>query len=691
VSQSPDESSRSQERLDRYDDAWAAIFALVDRGESWSGHERNCCFLNTGGRRFADVSASTGLDFEDDGRAVALVDWDFDGRQDIWVGNRTAPRVRLLRNATRGGGHFLAVRLQGVTCNRDAVGARVEIHRNGDEKLIKTLYAGDGFIGQSSKWVHFGLGNATSIDRLVVRWPGQQPESFEGLKVDSHYELVQGSGTARSWTPPRGRIELVAAPVELPPGTAKARSWLMGRLPMPDATYTTWDGKKVALDEHRGKPLLVNLWSSNCKPCLQEMAEWTKASARLRGAPLQVVCASVDGLYGSSPGTTERAAEKARSLIKRLAFPFASGSANPDLADAMEVVHRFYFESQRPLPIPTSFLLDRHGRVAAIYKGPVSPERLLSDVKLLNESLEKQRDAALPFSGRWMSKPTSANPRPLVALYVKSGRHDEAIAYLVKYLAIQEKVPVGYAADWNRGRAALYRTLGDLYFSQNKPVEALDAYRNLMRHGPNDVKQHVEVAKKMLLLDAGTEGLGPTAATRYLESSLKLNPEHPELRFAMAMVFLDTGEHARAVEQLRAIVDRQPRDGGAHLHLAKALLAGGDPRGAVDHYRISDQLIPNATPANELAWILATHRDAGIRDGPEAVRLAEGLCRRQGFKNPATLATLGASYAEAGRFDDAVRVTTNAIELANSASMENLVRTLEEHLSLYQSRQPARD
>ena len=186
----------AQDQLQGYEDAWSAIYQLIDRGGSWSGRERNCCFLNTGGRRFADVSASSDLDFDDDGRGVAIVDWDFDRFLDLWVTNRTAPRVRLLRNATKGSHHFLAFRLLGMSSNRDAIGARLELFLDGDSKkrLIKTLRAGDGFLAQSSKWVHFGLGDTTRIDRLVVHWPGKGAETFKGLEVDSRYKLVQGGG-----------------------------------------------------------------------------------------------------------------------------------------------------------------------------------------------------------------------------------------------------------------------------------------------------------------------------------------------------------------------------------------------------------------------------------------------------------------------------------------------------------------
>ena len=58
-----------------------------------SGYERNCAFLNTGGR-FATVSALSGFDVKDDTRAVATCDWDRDGRLDVWTSSRTAPRIR---------------------------------------------------------------------------------------------------------------------------------------------------------------------------------------------------------------------------------------------------------------------------------------------------------------------------------------------------------------------------------------------------------------------------------------------------------------------------------------------------------------------------------------------------------------------------------------------------------------------
>ena len=70
--------------------------ALLRSGRSFSGNERNCCFLNLNGNRFADISAIAGIDFPDDSRAVCVVDWDFDGDLDFWMLNRTSPRIRFL-------------------------------------------------------------------------------------------------------------------------------------------------------------------------------------------------------------------------------------------------------------------------------------------------------------------------------------------------------------------------------------------------------------------------------------------------------------------------------------------------------------------------------------------------------------------------------------------------------------------
>ena len=179
-------------------DRWSR---LVQAGGSHSGHERNRAFLNTTEGRFADVSAISGLDFADDARAVAPVDWDHDGDLDLWLSNRTGPQVRLLRNDAANGTSSIALRLVGRSVNRDAIGSRVELFTAGSATpRVRLLSAGNGFLAQGSKWVHFGLGDATEIDRVIVHWPGGEPETFDELRPDHRYRLVQGAGRC---VPPR--------------------------------------------------------------------------------------------------------------------------------------------------------------------------------------------------------------------------------------------------------------------------------------------------------------------------------------------------------------------------------------------------------------------------------------------------------------------------------------------------------
>ena len=94
------------ESLSDYRSGWKAVFKMMKEGLSWSGRERNCAFLNMDGARFAELSSVSGLDFADDARGAAVVDWDLDGRLDLWVTNRTAPQARFMHNVSERGFAF---------------------------------------------------------------------------------------------------------------------------------------------------------------------------------------------------------------------------------------------------------------------------------------------------------------------------------------------------------------------------------------------------------------------------------------------------------------------------------------------------------------------------------------------------------------------------------------------------------
>ena len=141
MSQSPVDDFSSQSTL-RYQQGWRALNRLLHEDRSFSGRERKCLFLNCRANsdgslnRFADASSATGFDLLDDGRGIAVCDWDFDGDLDLWMTNRTAPRVRFLRNLGKTSNHFLAVKLEGdgKAVNRDAIGARIELYLSASDR-----------------------------------------------------------------------------------------------------------------------------------------------------------------------------------------------------------------------------------------------------------------------------------------------------------------------------------------------------------------------------------------------------------------------------------------------------------------------------------------------------------------------------------------------------------------------------
>ena len=405
------------------------------KGMSWSGHERNCCFLNIGGGRFANISGISGFDFIDDARAVATVDWDHDGDQDVWLTNRTSPQIRFLRNDISAGHHFLAIRLQGNgrRTNRDAIGARLELTLSGPRqaRLFKSLRAGEGFLSQSSKWVHFGLGEATEIRRLVVHWPGGEREEFDKLEVDRRYRVVQGSGSAVRSPMPDRSVRLTPQPLAALEPTGTGRTFFAGRFPLPALSYEAFDGRQIRLDDLRGGPLLINLWASWCKPCLVELGEFSNRQNELRSAGLQIVALCVDGLDGSPQPT----AREPRDLLKRTQFPFESGRANKLLLGKLETLQRALFVHAEPLGVPTSLLIDSRGRLSAIYRGTLDVDQLLGDVRNLSVSGAKAVDLALPFPGRRSSEPGQVTLSDVALQFLHDGYVAAAEAYLVEYEA----------------------------------------------------------------------------------------------------------------------------------------------------------------------------------------------------------------------------------------------------------------
>ena len=405
---------------------------LVKQGRTFSGRERHCAFLNTRKGRFAAVAAVSGLDFPDDGRGAARVDWDHDGDLDLWISSRSGPQVRLLRNDLVTGHAFLAVRLEGRTSNRDAIGARLElfVRANDAVPLVRSVRAGEGFLSQSSKWVHFGLGDAKEIDRLVIHWPGGKAETIRGLTSSRQYHIVQGTGRAEPWKRPEPAT-FEATPLSKPGSTSVVRLFSHTAVPLPTIKYSRYGGGLTDVftgsDRKPTKPVLLNLWASWCGPCVAELRELADSESRIRAAGLEVVAASIDELDPKLGGSDAAA----RRLIGSFDFPFAAGKVGREAVEKLQMANDMILDLHEPLPVPTSVLIDERGRLAAIYKGRLDVDRMLRDVRRLKLTGEARRRASLPFAGRWFAPPRPLNLYNMALALFDRGFFDEGIDFYV--------------------------------------------------------------------------------------------------------------------------------------------------------------------------------------------------------------------------------------------------------------------
>lgn len=125
-------------------------------------------------------------------RGAAFGDIFNSGNIDVVLLNVGEPPTLLL-NQNNDGNHRVLFKLAGTKSNRAAIGARVTI-RAGGVRQIAEVRGGGSYLSQNDLRLHFGLGKATKIDSLEIRWPSGKVESLENIAADSMYTMVEGSG-----------------------------------------------------------------------------------------------------------------------------------------------------------------------------------------------------------------------------------------------------------------------------------------------------------------------------------------------------------------------------------------------------------------------------------------------------------------------------------------------------------------
>ena len=174
----------------------------------------------------------------------------------------------------------------------------------------------------------------------------------------------------------------------------------------------------------------------------------------------------------------------------------------------------------------------------------------------------------------------------------------------------------------------------------------------------------------------------------HFQKVLETNPDHPPAAkrayLALSAIMLTTGRTDEAVAHLEKALQIDPSYAEAHANLAQVYLRTGRTRQAIAEYRRAYAIAPRSIGVQlSLAWVLATSFDPSLRNGAEALQLAQRAEHLLGTANPRLLRVLAAAYAEQGNFTEATKTARRGLELATTRGDTGLARSLENDLALY--------
>ena len=258
------------------------------------------------------------------------------------------------------------------------------------------------------------------------------------------------------------------------------------------------------------------------------------------------------------------------------------------------------------------------------------------------------------------------------ALFVQD-RYDEAI------------VAYKQALKANRKNAGAENGLGSAFMKTGSVERAVFHYQKAVELRPQDAENHNNLGNALCQKGAFQEGIAE------YKRALELRPDpaslyNAETRFNLANVLLRLGQLDEAIANYRQALQIEPNDALCHDNLGTALLRKGAVPEAMEQYKEALRLDSQSAQINgDYAWALATCSDPALRNGADAVQLAERARELSQGKDPVILRTLAVAYAEAGNFPKAIETAQGAGELARAQKNARLLSSLEREIALYQS------
>ncbi|MEZ4271360.1 MAG: ASPIC/UnbV domain-containing protein [Myxococcota bacterium] len=669
-------ANHKEDDAQKYAHGWMALGKLLREGGSFSGRERNKCFLNIGSGRYVDVSSLSGLDSPEDGRGLVQVDWDHDGDIDLWTTSRTGPRLRYLQNDLPAPQTFLALWLQGTKSNRDAIGARVELTVQGDkQRYVKTVRAGDGFLSQSSKWLNFSFADPVVMERLLVRWPSGKTQTFVDLRP-GHFQIVEDKIDLVAWTP-SSAIPSQAGPSVPTLETSEIRISLAAPVVTPTLSYVSADKAPTQI-QTENRPLLISLWADWCKACQRELTAWNAAFEPQMQSPLDLLIVATDD--------NDASLAAARKLIGASQPTFLRlGYATDALLNKLTLLDHRVLSRHRPLPLPVSFLFDSYGRLTHIYKGQTSWTQISEDAVGITGPLDFFPEPELPFAGRWGRVPAMMAPGVMADLLEDAGFDTDASTYLERTIALLDRPNVKSGLEEpaaQRLRAELYSGAAKRWARLGDIKRAISLYQEALALNPQD-----QVSRSALVHALQSSGAIDDAEKVFSEIPSS-GHSSPDMLLFFALHHIKEQHYAQAIGYLQTVCNLWPEHTFARLHLASALHKVGQVTASIAAYEELLKLDPHSTTAlNNLAWVYATDNKKSVRQPRRALELAERLCPEQQCTEPLYLNTLAASLAVNGQSKLAINAGDAAIKAAIAQGNIRLAAKMRRRLERYRSGQ----
>lgn len=162
-------------------------WAFSSSGENLSCYETNGVHLNAAGGRFFDMSYLSGADSDGDSRSVVAWDLTGDGMPELIVRQAGGGPLIVYENRFPKAS-WLNLSLRGTKSNSFGIGSKI-ICEAGGKRVCRELYPVINFLSQSPALVHLGLGNASKVDRLTIRWPSGATQVLTDLQVNRHLTI----------------------------------------------------------------------------------------------------------------------------------------------------------------------------------------------------------------------------------------------------------------------------------------------------------------------------------------------------------------------------------------------------------------------------------------------------------------------------------------------------------------------